>query len=177
VPLGEVLGRDPPAAPDADHDRAEVVDRKRDHPHRNAPFPLEEAGQDEQQGSEDRRRREPEKRAPAVGIVANDDGGEDDVEEADEEVGDTEEHGVAAEGARYRQGDDEHRAHRGEHRQPDATLVDIHRARQPRVYGPRPPKRRQDQHPAEHAAPRRVVRQQACDLGQPEHEGQVEEEL
>jgi hypothetical protein len=31
------------------------------------------------------------------------------------------------EGARHRQGDAEHRAHRSEHHQPDATLVDIHR--------------------------------------------------
>jgi hypothetical protein len=32
-----------------------------------------------------------------------------------------------------RQRDAEHRPHRGEHRQPDASLVHIHRARQPRV--------------------------------------------
>jgi hypothetical protein len=39
VPFGEVLGRHPPAASDADHDRAEIVDRKRDHPHRDGPSP------------------------------------------------------------------------------------------------------------------------------------------
>jgi hypothetical protein len=44
VPFGEVLRRYPPAAPDADDDRAEVVDRKRDHPHRDPLVPLEEAG-------------------------------------------------------------------------------------------------------------------------------------
>src|SRR5215217_3752821 len=36
-------------------------------------------------------------------------------------------------GAWHRQRDAEHRPHRGEHRQPDASLVHIHRARQPRV--------------------------------------------
>jgi hypothetical protein len=45
VPLGEVLWRDAPAAADADHDRAEVVDRKGDDPHRYPLVPLEEAGQ------------------------------------------------------------------------------------------------------------------------------------
>ena len=71
MPLGEVLGRDPPAAPCADHDRAEVVDRKRDDPYRDPLVPLEEAGDHEQGGAEDRGRRESEKRAAAVGIVAN----------------------------------------------------------------------------------------------------------
>ena len=177
VPFGEVLGRDPPAAPHADHDWAEVVDRKRDEPDRDALAPLEEAGQHEQGGAEDRRRREPEKRAAAVGIVANDDGGEDEMKQADEEVGDTEQHGVVSKGARHRQGDAEHHAHRGEHHQPDATLVDIHRARQPRIYAPRPPERGEDEHPAEDATPRRVVREQDRDVGDREHEGEVEEEL
>jgi hypothetical protein len=88
-----------------------------------------------------------------------------------------EQHSVVSEGARHRQGDAEHRAHRGEHHQPDATLVDIDRARQPRVYAPRPPERREDEHPAEDSTPRRVVREQDRDLGDGEHEGQVEEEL
>jgi hypothetical protein len=102
VPFGEVLRRYPPAAPDADHDRAEVVDRKRDHPHRDPLVPLEKAGQHEQQGAEDRSWREPKKRATAVGIVASDDRGEDEMKEAHEEVGDTEQHGVLPEGARHR---------------------------------------------------------------------------
>jgi hypothetical protein len=45
VPFGEVLRRDPPAAPDADHDRAEVVDRKRDEPDSDALAPVEESGE------------------------------------------------------------------------------------------------------------------------------------
>ena len=90
MPLGEVLGRDPPTASHADHDRAEVVDRKGDEPDCDALVPLEEAGEHEQRGADDRRRREAEKRPPAVGIVANDGGGEDEMKEADEEVGDAE---------------------------------------------------------------------------------------
>jgi hypothetical protein len=102
VSLGEVLRRNPPAAPDADHRRAEEVDRKRDHPHGDARVPLEEAGQHEQRGTEDRGRSEPEKSAEAVGIGAPDDGGEDEMKEADEEVGNAEQHRVVSEGARHR---------------------------------------------------------------------------
>jgi hypothetical protein len=40
---------------------------------------------------------------------------------------------MARQGARHRQRDAEHRPHRGEHRRPDASLLHIHRARQPRV--------------------------------------------
>ena len=177
MPLGEVLGRDPPTAPHADHDRAEVVDRQRDEPDRDALVSLEEAGDHEQGGAEDRGRREPENRAAAVRIVASDSGGEDEMKEADKQIRDAEQHGVVAKGARHRQGDAEHRAHRAEHHQPDASLVDIHRARQPRVRAPRPPERRENEHPAEDSTPCRVVREQDRDLCQREHEDQVEEEL
>jgi hypothetical protein len=99
------------------------------------------------------------------------------MKEANDEVSDTEQHGVVSERARHRQGDAEHRGHRSEHRQPDATLVHVHRARQPCVDTPRPPERREDEHPAEDATPRRVVCEEARDLGDREDEGQVEEEL
>ena len=177
MPLGEVLGCDAPPASHADHDRAEVVDGKRDEPDRDALVPLQEACKHQQQGADDRGWREPHKRATAIGIVAADDGGEDEMKQTNEEVSHTEQHGVVSEGARHRQGDAEHRAHRGQHRQPDATLVDIHRARQPRVDAPRQPERREGEHPAKHSMPRRVVHEQARDLGHREHEDQVEEEL
>jgi hypothetical protein len=74
VPLGEVLRSDPPAAPHADEDRAEVVDRQRDEPDRGALSPLEKPGQHEQRRADDRRRGEPEQCPQAVGIVAHDDG-------------------------------------------------------------------------------------------------------
>ena len=96
------------------------------------------------------------------------------MEQADEEVRDAEQHGVVSESARYRQGDAEHRRHRGKHRQPDAALVDIHRARQPRVDAPRPPEGRDDEHPAQDSIPRRVVREHDRDLGDREHEDEVE---
>jgi hypothetical protein len=54
MPVGEVLGSDPPATAHADHDRAEVVDGKCDHPHRDARVALEEASRHEQRDSEDR---------------------------------------------------------------------------------------------------------------------------
>ena len=120
---------------------------------------------------------EPEERVSAVRIVATDDGRENEMKEPDEEVRDPEQHGVVAEGARHRQGDDEHRAHRGKHREPNAALVDVRCARQPGVPDPGPPERRQNEHPAEDPAPGRVVRQPARDLGHREHEDQVEEEL
>ena len=140
-------------------------------------FPSRKPATTSSEAPSDRGRSEAEKRAAAVGIVASDDGGEDEMKQADEEVGDAEQHGVVSEGARHRQGDAEHRRHRGEHRQPDATLVDVHRARQPRVDAPRPPERREHEHPAEDSTPRRVVREQDRDLGDREHEDQVEEEL
>src|SRR6266511_3518619 len=42
VPLREVLGRNPPAAPGAENNGADIVDRKRNHPDRDARVPLEE---------------------------------------------------------------------------------------------------------------------------------------
>jgi hypothetical protein len=99
------------------------------------------------------------------------------MKEADNEVGGAEQHGVVAEGARHRQGNAEHRAHRGEHHEANATFVDVHGARQPRVGGPCPPERRENQRPTKSSAPRRVVRKQERDLGHREHEDQVEEEL
>jgi hypothetical protein len=177
VPFGEVLGRDHPAPSHTDHDRPQIVDAERDQPDRHALAPVEEPGADEQRGAEDRCRRESEKRAAAVGIVANDDRGEDEMKEAYEEVRGPEQHGVVSEGARYCQGDAEHRAHRRKHDQAYPSLVDIDRARQPRVHAPPPPQSGEDEHPAQDSTPRRVVREQDCDLGHREHEGQVEEEL
>ncbi len=172
-----MLGRDAPAASRTDHGRAEVVDRQSNDPDGDAVVSIEEAGDHEQGGAEHRGRRESQQRAAAVGIVTDDDGGEEEMKQADDEVRDTEQHRVVSEGARHRQRGGEHRAHRGEHHQPDAALVDVHRARQPRVHAPRPPERSEGEHPTENPVPRRVVREQDRDLGKGEDEGQVEEEL
>src|SRR5205823_8553906 len=64
----------------------EVVDGKRAHPHRDALVPLEESGKQEQRGAQGRGRREAEKRAAPVGIIATDNRGEDEMKNADEEV-------------------------------------------------------------------------------------------
>lgn len=97
MPLGEVLRGDPPTASDADHDRAEVVDGKRDHPHRDAGVSLEEARRHKQQGTDAGGRGEAKKRPTAVGVVATDNRGEDEMEEANDEVGDPEEHCIVPE--------------------------------------------------------------------------------
>jgi len=73
VSLGEVLGSHTPTPADPDYDRAEVVRSERDHPHGNARVPVEECGQHEQRGSDDRGRREPEQRVDAARIAAGDD--------------------------------------------------------------------------------------------------------
>ena len=72
-----MLGCDAPAAADADHCWAEIVDRKRDEPRGNAYAPVEEASQEDQGGAEHRGRRETEKCAESVGVIANDDRGEE----------------------------------------------------------------------------------------------------
>ena len=117
------------------------------------------------------------KRAPAGGIVASDDGGKDQVEEADEEVGEAEQHRFGAEGARHGQGDPEHGRHRGEHGQSDGTLVDVHRAGQPRVDVPGPPQGGEHEHAPQDSAPRGVGGQEPRDLGDGEDEDQIEEQL
>ena len=92
------------------------------------------------------------------------------MKEADEEIRSAEEDGGVSESARRRQGDPEHRSRRGEHGERDATLVDVDRARQPGVGRPGPPDSREDEHPAEDAAPGRVVHEELRDLGDREHE-------
>ena len=175
--LGEVLGRDLPAESHTNHARAEVVDGKRNHPDGDARVAVYEAGDDEKQSAEKRRRRESEKHAAARWIVAGDDRHEGDMQNANEEVRNPEQDGVVFEGAWHRQCDAEHCGHRAEHRQPDPAVVDIDRARQPRVHGPCPPERPENEHPAEYSTPGWFVRKQDRDLGDREHEHQVEEQL
>ena len=120
---------------------------------------------------------DPDKRTETLRFAASDDAREHQMEDADEQVGGAEQHGVVSERTRDRQRDAEHRSHRGEHRQPHAALVDVHRPRQPGVHTPCPPQRREHEHSSEDSAPRRIPRNQGRDLGQREHEHEVEEEL
>jgi hypothetical protein len=76
-----------------------------------------------------------------------------------------------------RQGDDEQRAHRGDHRQPQQTFVGARLVAQPGVRRPAEPQQGQQDEPATEAAQRRVVGHQRGDLGQREDEDQVEEQL
>jgi len=122
-------------------------------------------------------RREPEQDAATDEIVATNNRGEDEVDEADEKIGNAEQNGVGAEGARDGEGDAQHDRRRGEHREPDGAFVDVDRARQPGIGRPRPPDGRENQHPAEEPAPRRLAREQLRHLGDREDEDQVEEEL
>ena len=80
VPLGEVLGRDPPASSRADDGRAEVVDRQRDEPDRDTRVSLEEAREDDEHSAGDRGRGEPDERAKALRLVANDGRGEHEMQ-------------------------------------------------------------------------------------------------
>jgi hypothetical protein len=99
------------------------------------------------------------------------------MEDADEEICEAEKQCVVSEGARHGQGDSEHRPHRTEHHEPNAAFIDIGRARQPGVCIPRPPDGCENEHSVEDSSPRGVVRQQACDLSDGEHEHEVEEEF
>jgi hypothetical protein len=99
------------------------------------------------------------------------------MQEADEEVGSTEQDRVVSERARHRQRGDQHRRRRGEDGQPHTALVQIERARQPCVDTPRPPQRRQNEHPSENTTPRRVIREQDRHLGHRKDEGKIEKEL
>ena len=67
--------------------------------------------------------------------------------------------------------------HRAEDRQPHDALLGVDDAGQPRVADPRPPQHAEDQQPAGHALPGRVVGHQRRALRQREHEDEVEEQL
>ena len=95
----------------------------------------------------------------------------------DERVCAREDEGVVAEDVRHRNGGDQHRAHRGEHRDPHRAFLRVDRVRQPRVRGPRPPEHSQHQQPLDDARPGRVLDDQARHLRDRKHEDEVEEEL
>ena len=160
-----------------DHRRAHVVDRKRHHPDRDPRVPLDEGGHHEQRRRRAvRGRHYPQERAAGRGRCEQrwrrGRGG------ARGRRGTrTRTRRVVSERAGHRQGDAEHRPHGGEHDQPDAALIDVQRAGQPGIAAPRPPDRRQHEHPPKHSAPRRVIGEQARDLRDREHEDQVEEQL
>ena len=99
------------------------------------------------------------------------------MKETDDGVGAAKQHGVVFKGARDRERDEEHRPHRGEHRQTNATLIDVERAGEPRVDGPRPPEGSQDEYASQDPTPRWVTYKEPGHLGEREHHGQIEEQL
>ncbi len=115
--------------------------------------------------------------AEEIAVTLGGENVEREVKRPDDQVRDGEEDAVLVKRLRDRESDDEHRTHRCEHRDPDRPLLGIQGVRQPGICRPRPPKRAEHEHPAEHAAPRRVVRKQAGDLRDREDEYEVEEEL
>ena len=176
VALGEVCGRDAPSLPAASQ-RAEVVDCERGRPERCLRGPVEERGDDEDHRRNRGRGREARDRAEQVWIPLAGDRVEQEVEQAHGEVGDAEQHGVRVERLRDGEGDDQHRRHRSEHPRPYRPSFGLERVREPCVPGPRPPERREDQHPLADPPPGEIVGHEQRDLRDRVDEDQVEEEL
>ncbi len=99
------------------------------------------------------------------------------MESADDEVGDPEDDAIDVEGMRRRERHDEHRGHRGEDGDPHGALFRVERVREPRVRGPGPPQRAEQEQPSEQTAPGQVVGDEPGDLGDGKHEDEVEEQL
>ena len=176
VPLREVTRRHAPAAAPAD-EHSEVVDGKRSRPEHDSGLVLEKAGGDDQDGADRRRRHHAQDCAQQVMVAPRGDGIQRDVHRPDDEVGDPEQHAVVVERLRHGQRDDQHRPHRREHGDPHHPFLGVERVRQPRIRGPGPPERTEDEHAAQQASPGRVGREEARDLGDPEDEDEIEEEL
>ena len=114
VSLDEVRWRDVPPPPTADQ-RAEVVDRQGGDPQPELDRPVEEAGDHEQCRPEERAGRPSEDGAAELRIVAAGDHEQDEVQDADEEIGDTEDEGLCTECLGRREGHDQHGRRRGEY--------------------------------------------------------------
>ena len=123
------------------HEDTEVVDRQRRAPERQLPRTVEEACDHQQGGTEGGGWDDPHDGAEQVAVAATGDGVQNEVEGADDEIGDAEEHPVGAEGARRCERHEEHRRNRREHGQPDDAFLGIEGVRQPGVRRPGPPER------------------------------------
>ena len=104
-------------------------------------------------------------------------GEDEDVQPADGGIGEPEEQRVVPEGMRRGEGRYQEGAHHGEDEQPLLALVGGDVVGEPGVGAPRPPERGEHQHALPQALPGRVLSHQRRDLGQREHEDQVEEQL
>ena len=87
--LGEVAGVNAPAL-DAAQGQAAVVDHQRGHPADRLRRPVEEAGQDDEQGRGDDRGRQADDHSHEARVVAGDHGIGGEMKAADDQVGDAE---------------------------------------------------------------------------------------
>ena len=99
------------------------------------------------------------------------------MEQTDDQVGDAEISAVRAERTGDREGDDEHRRDRREHRDPHGVSLGVQGVRQPGVPRPGPPERAEEEQPSEETSPGRVVREEARYLREGGDEDEIEEEL
>lgn len=174
--LGEVRRRHPPALTPADQ-HAQVVDRQGARPDRRLRRAVEKARADDQRGPERRRGHHAQNGAEQIRVSLARDRVEHEVEKADGEVREPEQHAVGVEGLRDGERDEQHGAHRPEHGQAHGALLGVERVGEPGVRRPRPPERGEDEQPAAEPLPGGVGRHEAGDLRDGEDEDEVEEEL
>ena len=176
VALHEVLRRDPPAT-HAGHDEPQVVDRQCGGPDGHLYGAVQEPGDHQQGRADEGARQDPHDGAEELWIAAAGERVEDEMEGAHDEVRDAEDNPIRLEGVRRGQRDDEHRGHRSEHGDSDSALLRVQRVGEPGVCRPRPPEDAEEEEAAQQAIPRRVVGEEAGDLGDGEDEDEIEEEL
>ena len=146
--------RQPCHVPDQD---AQVVDRERDDPERGLRAPVEEAGDDDEYRRQCRDRHQAKHGPEQVGVALAGDRVEPEVEQANDQIRDPEQHRVGVECLGDGEGDDEHRRHGREHARAHNSFLGLERVRQPGVTRPRPPERGQDEQPLAEPVPRWVI--------------------
>ena len=112
-----------------------------------------------------------------VGSLHLDEDLEGQTEDAHDEVGDREQHGIVKERLRHGGGHHERRSRGGQRDDPNDHVRRVGRVERPGELGPRPPDHPEQDERAEHAVRREVLGSQRRDLGHGEHEDEVEEEL
>jgi hypothetical protein len=102
---------------------------------------------------------------------------ERDVTEPDHAVRDREGEGAVAERLRDKERDDEKAGRRRQHHEANGAFLGLDDAGEPDVTHPRPPDRREREHPSSDPRPTRLRRDQRRALREAEHEHEVEEQL
>jgi hypothetical protein len=99
------------------------------------------------------------------------------MEKTDDQVRDSEQHGVRVERLGDGERNDKHCSHGREHACAHNSFLGLERVRQPGVTRPRPPERGQDEQSAAEPVPRWVIGHEPGDLRDREDEDEIEEEL